>query len=62
MTRPEQTPAAQLVADARAQIEEFTVEQLAGELARDEIVVIDVREQAEREVHGEVTGRRARKP
>jgi rhodanese-related sulfurtransferase len=41
-----------LVADARARIENLTPEQLAGELAHDEPVLVDLREHAECEREG----------
>lgn len=56
MRSPETTPATQLVAAARSQIEELTAEQLAGELGGDQLVLVDVREQAERDVHGTIPG------
>jgi rhodanese-related sulfurtransferase len=49
-------PATELVVDARAVIENLTPEQLAAELAHDDIVLIDLREQAEREAHGVIPG------
>jgi rhodanese-related sulfurtransferase len=49
-------PAKQLVGEARATIENLTVEQLADELQHEQIVLVDVREQAERDVHGAIPG------
>lgn len=48
--------ATQLVADAREAIEHLTGEQLAGELHQDGVVLVDLREQDEREVHGVIPG------
>ncbi len=56
MSTSELTPANQLVADARALIENITVEQLAHEIQQDQITLVDVREQAERDVHGAIPG------
>lgn len=50
----ELTPAKHLVAEARATIENLTVEQLAHELQQEQIVLVDLREQAERDVHGAI--------
>ncbi len=52
----ELTSATNLVAEARALIDDITAEQLADQLRRDQIVLVDVREQAEREVHGTIPG------
>lgn len=50
-------PSAQdLVAVARAQIRNLTVDEVADELQDDEVVLIDLREQAERDVHGAIPG------
>jgi uncharacterized protein len=46
------TSAKDLVADARARIENLTPEQLSDELAHDEVVLVDLREHAERERDG----------
>jgi rhodanese-related sulfurtransferase len=52
----EPTPATQLVAHARAVIEGLTVDELAHELEQQQIVLVDLREQAEREAHGTIPG------
>jgi rhodanese-related sulfurtransferase len=49
-------PATELVAEARAVIENLTPRQLAAELEHDDIVLVDLREQAEREAHGVIPG------
>jgi rhodanese-related sulfurtransferase len=48
--------AAQLVADARQQIQQLTPEQLAAELGTDEVVLIDLREPTERAENGTIRG------
>jgi rhodanese-related sulfurtransferase len=50
------TPAKHLVAEARARIENLTAEQLTHELQHEQIVLVDLREQAERDVHGAIPG------
>jgi rhodanese-related sulfurtransferase len=49
-------PAKHLVAEARAAIENLTAEQLTHELQHEPIVLVDLREQAERDVHGAIPG------
>lgn len=48
------SPASRLVADAQAQIEGLTGAELVAELKREETVLVDLREQAEREAHGTI--------
>jgi rhodanese-related sulfurtransferase len=48
--------AAQLVADARQQIQQLTPEQLAAELGTDEVVLIDLREPTEHAENGTIRG------
>lgn len=50
------TSAKRLVADARALIENLTPEQLARELQGESVVLVDLREQSEREAHGTIPG------
>ncbi len=50
----ELTPAKRLVAQARGRIENLTPAQLTHELRHEQIVLIDLREQAERDVHGAI--------
>jgi rhodanese-related sulfurtransferase len=50
------TPAKRLVAQARARIENLAVEQLTHELQHEQVVLVDLREQAERDVHGAIPG------
>jgi rhodanese-related sulfurtransferase len=49
-------PVKDLVAVARAQIRNLTVAEVASELIEHKIVLIDLREQAERDVHGAIPG------
>ncbi|HWW10701.1 MAG TPA: rhodanese-like domain-containing protein [Candidatus Acidoferrales bacterium] len=50
------SPAARLVADAQALVETLDAEQFAEEVKRDGVVLIDLREQAERKAHGAIPG------
>ena len=52
----ERTSAGQLVADARARIEQLTPAQVAAELASERVVLVDLREEEEREAHGVIRG------
>jgi rhodanese-related sulfurtransferase len=45
-----------LVAVARAQIRNLTVDEVADELEENRIVLVDLREQAERDAHGAIPG------
>jgi rhodanese-related sulfurtransferase len=45
-----------LIAEAKAQIESLSPEEVTAELQRGEAVLIDLREPAERVEHGEITG------
>lgn len=45
-----------LVAEAKARVENLTVDQVAEELDRGDVVLIDLREQNERELHGVIPG------
>ncbi len=45
-----------LVAEAKARIENLTVDQVAKELDQGDVVLIDLREQNERELHGVIPG------
>lgn len=53
---PELTTAQSLVADAHGLIENVGPEQLAEELERGPVVLVDLREEAERERHGAIPG------
>lgn len=48
--------AAQLVAEAKAKIENLTVDQVAAEIAGGEVLVVDIREPGEREQQGAIPG------
>jgi rhodanese-related sulfurtransferase len=48
--------AAELVAEAKQRIENLTVEQVAGEIARGDVLLVDIREPGEREQHGAIPG------
>jgi rhodanese-related sulfurtransferase len=48
--------AAQLVAEARQHIQNLTLDQLAAELASDEVLVVDLREPEERMQSGVIAG------
>lgn len=48
--------AKQLVAEAREQIENLGPEQLREELQRDDVVLVDLREQSERDAAGAIPG------
>jgi len=48
--------AAQLVAEARASIENLTNEQAAQEIAGGDVLVVDIREPEERRTHGAIAG------
>lgn len=48
--------ASDLVAAARSRIENLTVDQVAEELDRGEVVLVDLREQNERQLHGVIPG------
>lgn len=50
------THAKTLVADARDRIENLTDSQVAAELERDEVVLVDLREPEEIEQHGSIPG------
>jgi rhodanese-related sulfurtransferase len=50
------THAKTLVADARGQIENLTDAQVAAELERDDVVLVDLREPEEVEQHGTIPG------
>ncbi len=56
MTAATPTPAARLVADALSLVETLEAEQFADELKRESVVLIDLREGAEREAHGAIPG------
>lgn len=49
-------PAERLVADAYALVETLNAEEFAEELTHEGVVLIDLREQAEREAHGAIPG------
>lgn len=46
----------ELVSQARKHIETLTVEELARELKRDDVLLVDLREQKERDLHGVIPG------
>lgn len=48
--------AAELVADAKQRVENLTVDQVAGELAGGDVVLVDLREPEERAQHGAIPG------
>ncbi|MBL8126570.1 MAG: rhodanese-like domain-containing protein [Thermomicrobiales bacterium] len=48
--------AAQLVAEAKASIENLTAEQVAQEIAGGDVLVVDIREPEERRANGAITG------
>jgi rhodanese-related sulfurtransferase len=48
--------AAELVAEAKGRIENLTVDQAAGELDREEALLVDLREPGERAQHGAIPG------
>ncbi len=48
--------AAELVAEAKQRIENLTVEQVAREIARGDVLLVDIREPGEREQHGAIPG------
>ena len=48
--------AAQLVAEAKASIENLTAEQVAQEIAGGEVLVVDIREPEERRTNGAIAG------
>lgn len=50
------TTAAAMVAVARQRIANLSVDQVAADLARDETLLVDVREPAERAQHGQIPG------
>ena len=50
------TPAKDLVAAARGRIENLSDEQVADELERDDVVLVDLREPDERKTHGAIPG------
>jgi rhodanese-related sulfurtransferase len=56
MTTSSPTSAERLVSDARGHIRTLSTDQLQEELQRGGTVLVDLREQAEREVHGAIPG------
>src|SRR4029077_7350355 len=56
MTAATVIPAVRLVADALAHVETLDGEQFAEELKHEGVVLVDLREQAEREAHGAIPG------
>lgn len=48
--------AAQLVAEAKASIENLTADQVAQEIAGGDVLVVDIREPEERRANGAITG------
>ena len=48
--------AADMVAEAKQQVENLTPEQVAAELQRGDVVVVDLRESEERQQHGSIPG------
>jgi rhodanese-related sulfurtransferase len=48
--------AAELVAEAKQRVENLTVDQTAGEIAREDALLVDLREPGEREQNGSIPG------
>lgn len=48
--------AAQMVAEAKQQVENLTVEQVAAEMARNDVLLVDIREPGERHEKGAIPG------
>ena len=48
--------AAELVNEAKARVENLSVDQVVAELGRGDVVLVDVREQNERDEHGTIAG------
>jgi rhodanese-related sulfurtransferase len=56
MTTTTLIPAARLVADALSLVETLDADQFADEVKQQGVVLVDLREQAEREAHGAIPG------
>ncbi len=54
MAEPQPKAAAQMVADAKGHIENLTPEQVASELDREDVILIDIREDNERVQNGAI--------